>query len=872
MPPRPTLLPRKLSLTLGIGFAMALSLIIVISLLGLQQIAANNAHLETIVREKNLKSRMGNQMRDILRDRAISMLSIAVLNDPFEKDLEMQRFYGFGSEYQRVRLQLEPMLKMDAEKAVLARIDRLTGRNQPIMVRTVDLAMEGNTFLALELLQNEGIPLQRELVRELDNLIAIQRSMIQEAANAASQDYLRTRWMMLVLGLLAAFTVALVAITVVRRTLRLAAASERERTKYRTLFETNTDGIVILDHNGFTDCNPATLKMFRMRQIDDFLKHRPEDLGIQNQPCGTPNHVLAERNIHEAVRTGHAFFEWVAQRPDGTQFPSVIALHAMNLDGKPVIQAIIRDVSAQKEAETTLKTARDAALAATEMKSRFVANVSHEIRTPMNGILGMTGLLMGSALTPRQREYAESINRSAEALMRVINDLLDFSKIEAGRVSLDITAFDLHALIQDVLTLYIPRADAKGLSLRLERHADLPTWVRGDALRLRQILLNLLDNAIKFTRAGEIRLSAGPTDPADTLLFSVSDTGIGLSPEEQGRIFNAFAQADGSVTRQFGGTGLGLTICRQLAELMCGSLELESVKGQGSVFRLRLPLPATQPSHAAHDAAIARQHFPGTRVLVAEDNPVNQKLLSFMLQNLSVDILLAGDGKLAFDLLASESVDLVLMDCQMPEWDGLTATRAIRAREAESGRARVPIIALSANAMQGFAETCTQAGMDGYLSKPLREEQLVETLARWLPLRDAARETARGASESRADMAGDDQPRFDLDKLSRICRDNHAQIAEMLRLFVSSTEALLGELTQALRNRQAARAGRLAHQIKGAAAYLGATAVSELARDMETAARSEDWTQGLVTLEDLEAAFISLRLQIDLYLSNTSPP
>jgi len=869
MIPRHNLLPRKLTLTVGIGFALALSLIIVISLLGLQQIAANNAHLESIVRERNPKSQMANQMRDILRDRAISMLSIAVMNDPFEKDQEMLRFYGHGSQYQAVRLQLEPMMQLDEEKAVLNRIDRLTGINQPVMVRTVELAMEGYTFRALELLQNEGIPLQRELVREIDNLIAIQRNMIQEAADAASRDYRRTRWIMLVLGMLAVLTAALVAITVMRRTVRLAAASESERTKYRTLFETNTDGIVILDRNGFTDCNPATLEMFRMQGVDEFLKRRPEDLGVEKQPCGTSNHLLAERHIREAMRNGHAFFEWIARRPDGSHFPAEIALHAMNLDGKPVIQAIMRDVSAQKEVEETLKAARDAALAATEMKSRFVANVSHEIRTPMNGILGMTGLLLDSTLTARQREYAESINRSAEALMGVINDLLDFSKIEAGQVSLEISAFDLHALIQDVLTLYIPRADAKGLILRLERHADLPAWVRGDSLRLRQILLNLLDNAIKFTRAGEIRLSVSPAEQSGTLLFSVHDTGIGMTAEEQSRVFRAFAQADGSITRQFGGTGLGLTICRQLAELMNGSLELESEKGHGSSFHLRLPLQPAQPSRTARDS-LPRQQFPGARVLVAEDNPVNQKLLSFMLQHLSVEILLASDGKLAFDLLARESVNLVLMDCQMPEWDGLTATRAIRAREAATGLPRVPIIALSANAMPGFAETCTQAGMDGYLSKPLREEELVELLARWLP---NLGQTAPAPDASIA--PGNDlqaEPGFDLDKLSGICRGNHAQITEMLRLFVSSTETLLADLAKAVQQTHAGQGTRQAHQIKGAAAYLGANAMSELARAMENALLAKDWAQCQVTLEDLEAAFIALRLEIDRYLSATSGP
>jgi PAS domain S-box-containing protein len=868
-----TLLPRKLISTVGAGFALALGLIVAISWLGLQRIAANNAHLEAIVQEKNLKMRLANQMRDILRDRAISMLSIVVMGDAFEKDQEMLRFYGYGSQYQLVRLQLEPMLGLAEEKAVLARIDNLTRTNQPLMVRTVDLAMDGYTFLAFELLQNEGIPLQRALVRELDELISIQRAMTAQAVETARADYLRTRVLLLALGAVALLAAAVVAVTVIRRTARLAAASERERTKFRTLFETNTDGIVILDRDGFSDCNPATLQMFHMRDVDEFRKYRPEDLGMTSQPDGTSAYALAERNLRAAVENGHAFFEWNARRPDGSSFPAEIALHAMTLDGKPVIQAIMRDVSARKEVEATLKAARDAALAATEMKSRFVANVSHEIRTPMNGILGMTGLLLGTQLTPRQREYAEAINRSAEALLRVINDLLDFSKMEAGRLSLEVVEFDLQSLIQDVLTLYVPRVDAKGLKLRLERHDSLPVWVRGDPLRLRQILLNLLDNAVKFTHRGEILLRVQPSARESELEFTVRDSGIGMTPAQLAQVFQAFAQADGSVSRRYGGTGLGLTICRQLAELMGGSLDVDSVEGAGSTFTLRLPLPATAAPRAHAYASTPAIAFARARVLVAEDNPVNQKLIGYMLGNLGIECVVVSDGKTAFERLAAESYDLVLMDCQMPEWDGLTATRAIRAREASEGRGRTPIVALSANAMAGYAETCAQAGMDGYLAKPLREHELLEALARWLPAHtpgEGRRDTDPAAIDTAAPAPArvdDAQPAapdlIDLAKLRRICRGNDAQIDEMLHLFVASSESLLAELAAAVEQRDAARTLRHAHQIKGAAAYLGIEAMAGLAAEVEEAARGGDWAACLTAQEDLEAAFIAVRLRID---------
>jgi PAS domain S-box-containing protein len=875
MPARIAYLPRKLISTVGAGFALSLALIVAVIFLGLHQLAATNAHLESIVQENSVKSRLANQMRDILRDRAISMLTIVVSSDAFEKDQEMLRFYEFGSAYQQVRLELEPLLQRPREKEVLARIDRLTRANQPVMVRTVDLAVEGYTFLAFDELQREGIPMQRELVKELDALTQIQRDMTQFAADAARVDYGRTRVLMISLGALAVLAAGLVAVTVMRRTSRLAASTERERTKFQTLFETNTDGIVILDRNGFTDCNPATLEMFHMDKVEEFLQRRPEDLGIENQPCGTPPYMLAERHIREAVLKGHAFFQWTARRPDGSTFPAEIALHAMSFDGEPVIQAIMRDISVQQDTESALKAARDAAMRANEMKSQFVANVSHEIRTPMNGILGMTQLLLGSSLNPRQRDYAQTIARSAEALMGVINDLLDFSKIEAGHLSVENIDFNLDSLLKDVIDLYVPRADAKNLALRLERNENLPQWVRGDPLRVRQILLNLLDNALKFTDQGEIRLRvARPENTSNELLFSVSDSGIGMDSETQGRIFQAFAQADGTVSRKYGGTGLGLTICRQLAELMGGEMSLESAPGQGSTFHLRLPLPFSQPGQRANRADAGRADagpdaqplsFPGSKVLVAEDNPINQKLLGFMLENLGVTVEVVDDGKMAYDRLANADFDLVLMDCQMPEWDGLTATRAVRRRETEQAeqgkpKARLPIIALTANAMAGYDEVCRQAGMDDYLAKPISEEVLAQALARWLP--EHVR-SGQAVEVARPELVADHG--FDLEKLRRICRNNAHQVDEMLRLFVSSTEGLLADLARAVESRDALQAARQAHQIKGAAAYMGAAAMSELASEAETSAKNGDWDACTAAQEDLEAAFISLRLSMEAH-------
>ncbi len=860
----PALPTRRLTLTVAAGFALALLLMAILTIVGLREMADINARLEAIVNVNNVKSRLANDMRDILRDRAISMLSIVVMNDPFEKDLEMMRFYEYGGMYQRTRETLRSMLTLPNERQVLARIDAITRVNRPIMVQVVELGREGYTFLAFDLLQQQAIPLQRELVRELDTLIAIQRDMNHRAHLQAQAAFRRTRLLMLVLGLAAAMVAILAAAVVVRRTRRLAAQIDSERTKFRTLFETNTDGIVILDEAGFLECNPATLEMFRIPSVEEFQRHRPQDLGAPTQPDGRPAREVAAEGIRAAIEQGHAFMQWQGRRADGTLFPAEIALHAMLLEGKPHVQAIVRDVTAQKAAEAALKEARDAAVAATRLKSQFLANVSHEIRTPMNGIIGMTRLLLGTRLDDRQREYAEAVSRSAEALLAIINDLLDFSKIEAGKLTVEQIPFHPDEVLQDVMALHTPRAQAKGLSLGLDRQVALPPWLLGDPLRLRQILLNLVDNAIKFTERGQVRIIVSPLElpSGGGYRFTVADTGIGIPLEAQTRIFEAFAQADGSTSRRYGGTGLGLAICRQLAELMGGHLSLESQPGKGSAFHLDLPLPTTEPPPAAVEPSPVLPRFANARVLVAEDNPVNQKLTRLMLENLGIEVIQAENGRIAWELAQREPFDLVLMDCQMPELDGLQATRAIRAWEADKGMARLPIVALTANAMPGFEETCRQAGMDDYLIKPLSEENLAHTLAHLLP-----HKVLRGEGQAvHAPRKADAGLAFDLEKIRHVCRGRPEKVREMLELFIASSQPLLEELEQAFEARQAEQAARQAHQIKGAAAYVAAEAMTEAARRAEGAAKARDWGELERFIEELRKAYARVRSDMERHL------
>jgi len=509
--------------------------------------------------------------------------------------------------------------------------------------------------------------------------------------------------------------------------------------RYRQIVETAFDAFMGFDADlAIEHWNSQAERMFGWTRGEAYGRPLGEFIELDRGPGES------RRSLREILGAGDAAemqarVEVTARRKDGRTFQAEMAISAVETGQKRLLAAFVQDVSERKQIEREREMAKQAAEAGSRAKGEFLANMSHEIRTPLNGVIGMTELTLQTELTREQREYLETVRLSAESLLTVINDILDFSKIEAGKVELEQVDFELRECLETTLRTLALRADEKGLELLCDVHSDIPDLLRGDPNRLRQILVNLVGNAIKFTHAGEVALKVHATDAESgriTLHCEVSDTGIGIAPEKLETVFQSFSQADASTTREYGGTGLGLSISRRLVEMMGGRIWVESEPGKGSSFHFTTELELGEMAAAKSAGPIAARAdaLTGARVLVVDDNPTNRRILKGLLTNWGMEAELASDGESALAALEESAAtgrgfQLVLTDMHMPRMDGFELIERIRGEE---GVAMPTIVMLTSGGHRGDAARCEELGVAAYLLKPIRQAELREAIGRVL--------------------------------------------------------------------------------------------------------------------------------------------
>ncbi|WP_420548158.1 response regulator [Curvivirga sp.] len=607
------------------------------------------------------------------------------------------------------------------------------------------------------------------------------------------------------------------------------------------VLESSLDCIIIADKTGhIIEFNPASEKTFGFSRSEVIGKSLAETI--------IPHDLRAAHDEGMATYHKTGFQKVIGQRIEvpalhktGTIFPVELAIEvAQGANGDTIFVAYMRDITDRKNYEERLEESKRRAEAANAAKSEFLAMMSHEIRTPLNGVIGVLGLLDDSVLNKEQDKYVQIGRNSAETLLNVINDVLDFSKMEAGKLTLESEIFDLHALINSVADIIRPRGQIKELDLIIDIDDEVPRWIEADSGRIRQILINLAGNAVKFTQSGYVKI--GVKQAQEKLCFFVEDTGIGIPHDKHGELFVEFSMLDSSYSRKFEGTGLGLAISKKLTELMSGEINFESVENEGSVFYIHLPLTeanAPQEEVLTSEKDFANTQFQKQRILVAEDNPANVIIIKALLEKLNLTVDIANDGTEAVEAVRRFPYDLVFMDIAMPEMDGIEATGAIR--KLPTGK-QIPIVAMTAHAMEGYKQKVLDAGMDDYMRKPVRRARLLEVLQDYLETTSTASfEPAGSDTSGQTPLVNEQLSIFDQTILKQLEVDVGRDIVpELADIYFKDSLKRIEAMKQAYKTHDFQTLELESHTLASSSAAYGLNALHDCLRSIETAVTSKD--------------------------------
>jgi PAS domain S-box-containing protein len=646
---------------------------------------------------------------------------------------------------------------------------------------------------------------------------------------------------------------------------RRARAEKRAREneeRYRLLADNSRDLIVLTRDGEAVYVSPAARRLYGFE---------PEELiGTKIEDRVHPDDLPALAAAEEEVRAkGEALVVYRCRNKKGEMLSIEASWRRSSAaDGKSTESVVVaRDITQRVRNEEAMRAAKEHADAANRAKSSFLAHMSHEIRTPMNGILGMNHLLMATDLDAHQRDYARTIGDSAASLLRIIDDILDESKLEAGKVEIEFADFDLGKTLDDVVAILQPRAAQKDVRLCMAVNPAAYGWFCGDAVRLRQVLLNIAGNAVKFTDRGHVDIDVTvPRALGDQTVvrFEIADTGIGIDEAAQANLFEKFTQADISISRRFGGTGLGLAIAKQLVELMGGTIGFSSVAGEGSLFCFELPLARVEtPAEKAPEAAAPASTQRALDVLIAEDNKVNQHVAQLIVSHAGHRVDLADDGRQAVEAARAKDYDVILMDLQMPELDGIAAAKEIRQLPGRAGQ--VPIIALTSHAMAGVREEVIAAGMDDYVSKPFDADVLLAKLQHLAAFRSAGEQRKPQSTLERQDGKGD--ARFDRDKLDQLsAATGMTAFVPLLSSLIQAVEQRVALTLGLIAGEEFGQAAREAHDLVAIAGNVGGMRLSALSRQLQHTCQAGDAEQSRAVAAELGAeAEALLPLMRDYY-------